>query len=605
METKVQKRKLGNSDLEVSELGIGFVPFSQRGKSFQTMNIFLHKSILVLSFLLPVFNSAHCQKKTLARPSEVQYRWHEQERIMFVCLDPCTWQGREYDNHSISLTRINPSKLNTDQWCEAAIAWGAKEILYVAKHTGGFCWWNTMTSDYGIRNTPWKDGKGDVVKELSESCRKYGLNLGIYVYPGDDTWGAGIGSGGKTADPTKQMAYNQVFRQQLTEVLSNYGHITEVWFDGSCVIEISDILDKYASESAIFQGNKATLRWPGTESGKLFYPAWNSLKSEILKTGISTQYDDDPDGDAWAPLEADVTLYNHNWFWSAANEKKRRSLDELMDIYYKSVGYGGVLLLNSTPDTTGLIPAEDIILYKELGKNIDRRFRNPLASLKDTSGIYFEIPLNKISGINHIVLKEDYRYGHRIREYVIEGLSGSVWKVLAKGSSVGRMKIDPFPSMAVSKVRLKITKYADLPLIRSFAVYNVENYIFNPDSFKSIEWQLCETWDTKSFINGKGNLTVDLSKFIMKPGQYEVTFTSSVVITGMHVEKAGIYFDNDMLTQQDFIQRKGETNTFFINRTAQVAQGSTTILKVEMTSDNSVFQNKGEILIRDRSQVKE
>lgn len=520
---------------------------------------------------------------------------------MFVCLDPCTWQGREYDNHSTSLTRINPSKLNTDQWCEAALAWGAKEILYVAKHTGGFCWWNTVTSDYGIRNTSWKDGKGDVLKELSESCRKYKLNLGIYVYPGDDTWGAGIGSGGKTADPSKQEAYNRVFRQQLTEVLSEYGHITEVWFDGSCVIDVSDILDKYASESVIFQGQKATLRWPGTESGKLFYPAWNTLRSEKLKTGISTQYDDDPDGDAWAPLEADVTLYNHNWFWSAANEKKRRSPDELMDIYYKSAGYGGVLLLNSTPDTTGLIPSDDLILYKEFGKNINSRFSNPLKSLKDTSGIFFEILLNKDHEINHVVLMEDYRYGHRIREYEVEGFSGNEWKLLAKGSAIGRMKIDPFSSIAVSKIRLRITKYADLPLIRSFAVYNAENYIFKPDPFNSIEWNVCGTWDTKSFFNGKGKLTVDLSKFILKPGQYEVTFSNSVVITGMHVEKAGIYFDKDMLTQQDFIQRKGVSNTFFINRTAQVAQGSKTILEVEMTSDNSVFQNKGEILIRERS----
>ena len=152
---------------------------------------------------------------------------------MFVCLDPCTWQGREYDNHSMPLSRINPSKLNTDQWCEVAKSWGAKEILYVAKHTGGFCWWQTKTSDYSIRNTPYKNGKGDVLKELSESCKKYGLNLGIYVYPGDETWGAGIGSGGKTSDPARQEGYNKVFRQQLTEVLSCYGHITEVWFDGS------------------------------------------------------------------------------------------------------------------------------------------------------------------------------------------------------------------------------------------------------------------------------------------------------------------------------------------------------------------------------------
>ncbi len=535
-----------------------------------------------------------------SRPSKTQYLWHEQERIMFVCLDPCTWQGREYDNHTTPLSGINPARLNTDQWCETAKSWGAREILYVAKHTGGFCWWQTQTSEYSIRNTPYKGGRGDVLRELSESCRKYGLNLGIYVYPGDDTWGAGIGSGGRTADPSRQEGYNRVFRQQLTEVLSEYGHITEVWFDGSCIIDVNDILDKYASGSVILQGPKASLRWPGTESGKLFYPAWNTLKKSALDSGISTQYDDDPDGDAWAPLEADVTLYNHNWFWSPENEKKRRSLGELMGIYYKSAGYGGVLLLNSTPDTTGLIPSADVKLYSEFGKEISRRFDTPLTSIRDTAGVDLEIRMNTPVRVNHVILMEDYREGHHIREYQIEGLQGSEWKLLAQGSAVGRMKIDPFQTVEVSAVRLKIKKYSARPLIRSFAVYNVADYNYSPDPYTENEWKQCGSWDTKSFKNKTGRITIDLSRFITKPGQYEVVFTSSVVITGMKVTNAEIFFDNDKLTQQSFLKRINDSNGFYINRTAQVAEGSSSILEVEMSSDNAVFQNRGEIKIRER-----
>ena len=207
----------------------------------------------------------------LARPTPQQYAWHEQERIQFVCLDPCTWQGREYDNHSTPLSAINPAQLDTDQWCRAAKLWGAKEILFVAKHTGGFCWWQTDTTQYGVKETAWKTGRGDVLAELSASCRKHDLTLGIYVYPGDDTWDAPMGSGGRTRDPAKQEAYNQVFRQQLTEVLTRYGKITEVWFDGSCVIDVSDILQQHAADAVIFQGPQATIRWPGTESGKLPY----------------------------------------------------------------------------------------------------------------------------------------------------------------------------------------------------------------------------------------------------------------------------------------------------------------------------------------------
>ncbi|RLD65086.1 MAG: hypothetical protein DRI95_09495, partial [Bacteroidetes bacterium] len=295
-------------------------------------SIFFYVGLILLNLLSS--NTCRAQNNVnLATPSEIQYKWHEQERIMFLCLDPCTWQGREYDNHSTPLNKINPKSLDTDQWCETAQLWGAKEILFVAKHTGGFCWWQTETTDYGIKDTPYKNGKGDVLKELSESCKKYGLNLGIYVYPGDETWGAGIGSGGQTKDPSKQEAYNKVFRTQLEETLANYGEAIEVWFDGSCVIDVSDILEKYAKNSVIFQGPHATLRWPGTESGKLFYPVWNTVKNEDFSTGVSTQVHGDPNGDVWAPLETNTTLYNHYWFWSPKGEKKRKSLEQLMECY--------------------------------------------------------------------------------------------------------------------------------------------------------------------------------------------------------------------------------------------------------------------------------
>jgi hypothetical protein len=137
-------------------------------------------------------------------------------------------------------------------------------------------------------------------------------------------------------------------------------------------------------------------------------------------------------------------------------------------------------------------------------------------------------------------------------------------------------------------------------LIRSISIYNVEDYQYKPDAYASNEWATCGTWDTKDFVNGSGEQTIDLSTFMRKPGQYEVAFSASVVITGMKVNKAEVFFDNDLLTQQDFIQQGAKANTFYINRTAQVAEGSSTILKVEMISDNKVFQNKGEIKIRER-----
>jgi alpha-L-fucosidase len=270
------------------------------------------------------------------------------------------------------------------------MSWGAKLILFVAKHTGGFCWWQTNTTSYGIKDTPWRNGKGDVLKDLSESCKKYGLGLGIYVYPGDDTWGAGIGSGGVTSDPSRQEAYNKVFREQMTEVLSGYGPVQEVWFDGSCKIEIGDILEKYASDAVILQGPKATIRWVGNESGYAPFSNWYTLKYEDMATGIATALQSDPFGDVYAPVEVDVPLLKnggHKWFWAPGTDSLILTTDQLMDIYYKSVGRGAVLLLNSTPDTSGLIPEAHVAAYKAFGKEIQRRFGSPLKSTTSKGNI--------------------------------------------------------------------------------------------------------------------------------------------------------------------------------------------------------------------------
>lgn len=541
--------------------------------------------LLVTNFLIQV-NFLIAQQ--LAIPSAIQYKWHEQERIMFVCLDPCTWQGREYDNHSTPLDRINPRDLDTDQWCETAQLWGAKEILFVAKHTGGFCWWKTETTDYGIKDTPYKDGKGDVLRELSESCQKYGLTLGIYVYPGDDTWGAGIGSGGKTSDPSKQEAYNEVFRTQLTEVLSKYGEAIEVWFDGSCVIDVSDILEKYANNSVIFQGPHATLRWPGTESGKLFYPVWNTIKNQDMASGVSTQVHGNPNGDVWAPLETNTTLYDHYWFWSPKKAKKRKSLDHIMECYYKSVGYGSVFLLNSTPDTTGLIPKEDIALYKAFGEEIDRRFKVPIAEINESKGQLVELDLPQQQRINHVITMEDYREGQRVREYTIEGFSGGKWVELFSGQSIGRKKIDYFNEFELSKVRLKVTKSVGEPLIRKFAAYYVEDFVAPPKKGISpwSAWQELSAWELKQ--NEDLSIELDLTGKIMLPGQYTVMIQPENSEAKIKVSGAKLLYDGRP-TLDKFLTVRGEKIN--INRTAQVTDESKIILVVELTSKSACSGN--------------
>jgi alpha-L-fucosidase len=221
-----------------------------------------------------------------ARPTAEQAVWQDMEVEMFLCLDPCTWQGREYDNHSTPVSALNPVKLDTDQWAEAARSMGAGQIVFVAKHTGGFCWWQTETSSYGVKETPWRGGKGDVVRDLAASCRKANLKLGIYVSPQDAMFGARVSGRCKTAE--EQAKYNGVFRAQWEELLSRYGEVSEVWFDGGSVIEAGDILRKHAPRAMVFQGKDATIRWVGNELGVAPDPCWNAVPATAARSGVAT-----------------------------------------------------------------------------------------------------------------------------------------------------------------------------------------------------------------------------------------------------------------------------------------------------------------------------
>ena len=165
---------------------------------------------------------------------------------------------------------------------DSAEAMGAKYIIFVAKHVGGFCMWQTETTDYGVRNIPWRGGKGDVLGDLAESCRKRGMKLGVYLSPYDRKQGAG--SGGRCRTKEAQQRYNTIYRRQLTEVLSRYGRMFEVWFDGSNVIPVGDILTKHAPRAMVFQGPHATIRWVGNEDGVAPYPAWNAVSGKDARS---------------------------------------------------------------------------------------------------------------------------------------------------------------------------------------------------------------------------------------------------------------------------------------------------------------------------------
>ena len=429
----------------------------------------LKASVNAFTFVVLVFAAiAAGAAEELARPTPQQQAWHDCETGMFIHFAPNTWLDEEYDDLSLPLERFNPAALDTDQWVSAAEAMGAKYIIFVAKHAGGFCMWQTDTTDYSVKSTPWRGGKGDVLADLAESCRKRGIKLGVYVSPTDRKQGAG--PAGRCETPEQQAAYNQVYRRQLTEVLGGYGEMFEVWFDGNIVVPVGDILAENAPQAMVFQGPCATIRWVGNEDGYAPYPAWNAVSAEDARTGGATATDGTPLGTAWLPNECDARIRS-TWFWNTKNASTLKNVDELMEMYYRSVGHGAVLLLNQTPDTSGLIPEADFKRGAEFGAEVQRRFGTSLAETAGRGDV-LELALERPSAIDHVVTMEDVAYGERVRAYVVEGLTDSDWRPLCQGTAIGHKKIDRIPPVTVSKVRLGVIASAAEPVIRKLAVYD-------------------------------------------------------------------------------------------------------------------------------------
>jgi len=403
----------------------------------------------------------------LALPTADQLHWADLEVGMFVHFGPATWIGTEAGAQAPPLSSL-ALDIDTDQWVSVARDLGARYVVMVAKHQEGFCMWPTQTTDYSILNTPWKGGHGDVMADLAASCRRAGLGLGVYLSPRDDTFGAGVE--GKCASPTLQAAYNVYYRQQLTEVLTRYGEMTEVWFDGSIVVPVADILAAHAPHAMVFQGPQATIRWVGNEDGFAPYPSWDTLAAHDAATGIATAKESSPDGDAWLPLEVDVSIRRPEWFWRPGQESKVLSRSALLDIYYRSVGRGAQLLLNIPPGPSGRISEADAARAKEFGDAVRRRFGS---SVGETHGAGREVVLRLHAPalVDHVVMEEDLAGGDRVRAYRLEGRRGGAWVPLGQGLSIGHKRIQPVRPTRVSDVRLEIAESAAPPQIRRLAAY--------------------------------------------------------------------------------------------------------------------------------------
>ena len=440
--------------------------------------------ILLLSVSLKIFSQQ-------VLPSEAQIKWSDSEIGVLIHFDMPVFEP-SYDfrkdwNYHPDLRIFNPKELDTDQWIRSAKAAGATYAVLVAKHCSGFSLWPTKAHPYSVKNVPWKDGKGDIVKDFIASCKKYGLKPGIYASTTANGY-LKVDNPGKvvSGDPAEQKKYNEIVKMQLTELWSQYGELFEVWFDGGVLpvekggFDVLALLKKYQPAAVAFQGPfgyENNIRWVGNEEGVAPYPCWSRADSTTSSSGVIEikGLNGNPEGLFWCPGESDFPLrfnssFQGGWFWHKDQDHMLRSVDELMNKYCKSVGRNTNMLLGVVIDDRGLVPDADVQRMTEFGNTVRKTFGKPLASVFG-SGKEFILNTDKNSEISYVVIMEDIAKGERIMEYKISGLENGIWSSLSKGSCIGHKRIEPIKKGRYSIIKLEITKSEGDPVIRSFGCY--------------------------------------------------------------------------------------------------------------------------------------
>ena len=465
------------------------------------MRFFFFKLSVICSFLFFSFIQLNAQNKSqdLPKPNKAQLAWQEAETGVLISYDLHVFDNKKYVQRENRITPVqdynifNPKNLDTDQWVKAVKDMDAKFALLTATHETGFALYQSDVNPYCLKAVKWKGGKGDIVRDFVNSCRKYGIRPGIYI---GIRWNSFFGvhnfkvNGEGKFRENRQKYYNHMVEVMVKEICTRYGELFEIWFDGGAdhpdngAPDVLPIVKKYQPNCLFYHNLQlAEARWGGSETGTVPYPCWatflnpyshagdtNAERIELLKHG-------DPDGSYWMPAMSDAPLrvYNgrHEWFWEPSDEKNVYPLKNLVDMYYKSVGRNSTLILGITPDPSGLIPEPDVKRMKEFGDEIKRRFGKPIASVKGKGNIITIDPERKIK-INHVTIKEDVVRGERVREFRLEGFCDGVWMTLCSGTCIGHKYIQQINTVSVNKVRLIISKFIAEPVIKDLSVFYVE-----------------------------------------------------------------------------------------------------------------------------------
>ncbi len=438
--------------------------------------------IIIALFIL---NSAtlFAQKTFGPLPTKMQLEWHDKEFYLFIHFGPNTFTDLEWGHGSEDPNVFNPTALDCNQWARIAKASGAKGIILTAKHHDGFSLWPSKYSKHTVRESKWLNGKGDVVKMLSDACKKAGIEMGVYISPWD-----------RNHPDYGTPKYNEVYIQTMKELLTGYGKFFELWWDGANgegpngkrqVYDFKRFQDSalaYQSHLMIFSDIGPHIRWIGNERGIINETNWNLLDTAGFQRGEGGPPNDslnrgNYNGKAWIPGEADVSI-RKGWFYHAEEDKTVKSGKQLFELYLKNVGRGGNFLLNVPPNRQGLFSAADSTALMDFKKIKDAAFKNNLfknAKIIRTNNS-IEIHLKEAVEINAIQLMEAISLGQRVVKFEISGGNDvKKFETLAKGTTIGHKRIITFPTQKLKYFRIYISESKATPMISEVSGYLFAN----------------------------------------------------------------------------------------------------------------------------------
>lgn len=449
-----------------------------------------------------------------ALPSDAQVEWQKMEYNMFVHFGPNTFTSAEWGDGTESADVFNPTDLDCRQWAATAKAAGMKGVIITAKHHDGFCLWPNPVSQHTVAQSSWRDGQGDVLKELSEACAEYGLEFGIYISPWDRN------------DPHYGSdAYNDVFVKTLEHALGSYGEVFEQWFDGACgegpngkkqtydwPLFYSTVY-KMQPDAIIFSNVGPGCRWVGNEYGSAGRTCWGTMNIGELTPSSPANCDilneGEADGEKWVAAETDVSI-RPGWFWKESENAKVKTVQELLKIYYESVGRNSLLLLNVPADTRGHLHEVDSVRLMELRAAIDEIFSTDLAAgasveaccVRGGSRRYapanildadydtywatdddvrkasFTVTLPEARTFNRVQIQEYIPLGQRVAAFSIEALGeDGQWKTIANETTIGYKRIVHTPVTTAVAVRVNIEEALACPVINGFALFMDNIYV--------------------------------------------------------------------------------------------------------------------------------